>query len=534
MKSAFFTILTLLIFIRSGAQQPGPEWDKITSGKWGKPFRQLQLHSSADQSLQQAWMYTTTSAIPQPLVVSLHTWNGDFSQEDPVAAEAMLRNWNYIHPDFRGANTKPEACGSNLVLSDISDAIRYMISTGLVDTSAIHVVGVSGGGYTALMAYMLLDEPVRTFSAWVPLSDLNNWYRETQARGLKYANDLEKVATVDGQLKLIVLNERSPLQLPCTHSRIKNRELQLYTGIHDGYTGSVPVSHTLLFFNKAAACLQPGKPADQIPDADIISLLARRTTPYQPGDLTVYGRKIHYRQQLPGLSVTVFEGGHEMLAPAVLSLLPGQAVAQQLRIVTIGDSNGALPYGWPAQLRKLLPFANLQNFSMAGNTIGFDNLGQEKLNTLRNIEKYLTASAAAFKPGASPDFVFIGLGTNDTKDIFSNRQDEVPEHLNQLISSIGQYYTARQQPCPVICILAAPPLNELRADTAKYKGCSARIVRNNRKFAAIAGRQQVLLIDPYETIRHTADSFIPDGIHLNPAGQFICASRLAAFIQNRQ
>lgn len=527
MKAAFFILFALFLSGLISAQPQDPEWDKITAGKWGTPFRLVQIPSTADQSVQQAWQYTSTAIRPQPLVVSLHTWSGDFTQEDPLAAEALLRNWNYIHPDFRGANTKPEACGSKLVLADLKDAIRYMINTGRVDTSAIHVVGVSGGGYTTLMAYLQLDMPVRSFNAWVPLSDLGSWHKESMARGLKYAKDLEQVATVNGQFKVEELDYRSPLQLNCNSDLLKHRELHLYTGIHDGYSGSVPVSHSLLFYNKMADCLQPGKPEYRIPDSVIIALLARRTMPVRPGDKTVFGRKIHYQQQLPGLSVTVFEGGHEMLAPVALSLLSGQLYGKQLQVVTIGDSNGALPYGWPVQLKKLLPASTLLNFSMAGNTIGFDNLGQEKLNTLRNIDQFLTLSAETV-----PDYIFIGLGTNDTKDIFSKRQPEVATNMAELIRKINGFYTNRGMSQPRICILAAPPVNEQRADTAKYKGCAERIVRNNRKFEKLSEQEQVYFLDPYKMIRNNINAFTTDGIHLNPAGQFVCASALAAFIQS--
>lgn len=528
MKAALFFLFSLLLTAHIRAQPQDPEWDKITSGKWGTPFRLVQIPSTADQAVQPAWQYTSTAIRPQPLVVSLHTWSADFTQEDPLAAEALLRNWNYIHPDFRGANTKPEACGSKLVLADLKDAIRFMINTGRVDTTAIHLVGVSGGGYTTLMAYLKLDMPIRSFNAWVPLSDLGSWYKESIARGLKYAKDLEQVATINGQFKPEELDNRSPLQLKGNIELLKNRELYLYTGIHDGYTGSVPISHSLLFYNKMAAFLQPGKPEYPIPDSVIIALLARRTTPVQPGDKTVFGRKIHYQQQLPGLSVTVFEGGHEMLAPAALSLLPGQFYGKQLQVITIGDSNGALPYGWPAQLRKLLPAASVHNYSMAGNTIGFDNLGQERLNTLRNIDQFLATAA-----GTVPDIIFIGLGTNDTKDIFSTRQQEVIRNMEELIRKINNFYTKQALQSPAICILAVPPVNEQTADTAKYKGCADRIVRNNRKFENLSKELKVFFLDPYKSIRSGINPFTNDGVHLNPSGQFVCATELAAFIQSR-
>ena len=79
----------------------------------------------------------------------MHTWSGDYNQEDPLAKEVLLRDWNYIHPDFRGPNNNSNACGSSLVITDLEDAIQFAINHGIVDTANTHIIGVSGGGYAA-------------------------------------------------------------------------------------------------------------------------------------------------------------------------------------------------------------------------------------------------------------------------------------------------------------------------------------------------------------------------------------------------
>lgn len=114
---------------------------------------------------------------------------------------------------------------------------------------------------------------------------------------------------------------------------------------------------------------------------------------------------------------------------------------KKLTILTIGDSNGTFEYSWPQQLKKSLPNSTVINKSISGNTIGFDNLDRAELNTVKNINRYLEE---VFKEIGSPknfDYVFINLGTNDTKRIFVDRQKEVPENMSLLIRLIRQYFT---------------------------------------------------------------------------------------------
>src|SRR5690606_22567060 len=146
--------------------QQDPAWDNTAKTAWPSAFQQVEIPSSIDATRQKAYFFKSSQKRPQPLVVSLHTWSGDYQQSDPLTKEILARDWNYIHPDFRGANNKPESMGSSLVLSDIKDAIKYAIKNGNVDTMEVHIIGVSGGGYATLCAFMQLDYPVRSFSAW--------------------------------------------------------------------------------------------------------------------------------------------------------------------------------------------------------------------------------------------------------------------------------------------------------------------------------------------------------------------------------
>ncbi|KPL08675.1 MAG: hypothetical protein AMS26_24280, partial [Bacteroides sp. SM23_62] len=159
---------------------------------WPGPFHEVNIPSTLDKSHQKAMFLPASGDSPQPLIVSLHTWSGDYRQKDPLASLIHKKGWNYIHPDFRGTSTRPEACGSEKVIPDIEDAILYAMKNGNVDPGNIHVIGTSGGGYATLLMYMKTTLDIRSFSAWVPISDLVDWYRASRSRGLEYAGDILK------------------------------------------------------------------------------------------------------------------------------------------------------------------------------------------------------------------------------------------------------------------------------------------------------------------------------------------------------
>jgi hypothetical protein len=258
MIGKIFILITVLCVIIPGASGQGLKPGENPINKiWPAKFVSVDIISSADGSIQKAWYYRSESNDPQPLIVSLHTWTGDYNQEDPLTKEILLRDWNYIHPDFRGINNKPQACGSDLVIPDIYDAIIYAVKNGNVDTSNVHIIGVSGGGYATLLAFMKLNYPVRSFHAWASISNLADWYRETKDRGLRYANDLEMVTTNGKGFDQAEAIKRSPVFMEYHPEIRRGASLSIYEGINDGYTGSVPVSQSINMFNKLAKEMYP-------------------------------------------------------------------------------------------------------------------------------------------------------------------------------------------------------------------------------------------------------------------------------------
>jgi lysophospholipase L1-like esterase/pimeloyl-ACP methyl ester carboxylesterase len=517
------------------AQKPEAQWDNTNLKNWGNEFKQVQIRSSSDSSWQKAWFYRSLRSTPQPLIISLHTWSGNYNQEDPLAKEVLLRDWNYIHPDFRGANNTPNACGSPLVLADLEDAIRFAVKNGTVDTTNVHLIGVSGGGYAALLAYMKLNYPVKSFNAWVPISNLSDWYWESKGRNAKYATDIEQVAMKDNKMDWKELDSRSPFMLPFPADKRKNATLNIYAGVHDGYTGSVPISHSILFYNKIAAELYPRDISKQVADSTLMSLVIRQLNPFADTTSRLGGRKIYLYKKLPELSLTIFEGGHEMLVPQALTLPPIDEAKNltSFSILTIGDSNGAFDFGWPQQMMKLLPYSTVINKSVSGNTIGFDNLDKPQLNTLTNINSYLDETFTKLSAKAELDFIFIGLGTNDAKSVFEDRQKEVAANMSALLLKINNYFKEHNKKTPHICIITPSPMDELKVDAAKYGGGNLRIQENNKQFSKISVSNHVDFIDSYSTLKVNFSEKTTDGIHLNEKAQFELATIILAYINQK-
>jgi len=266
----------------------------------------------------------------RPLVVALHTWSHDYRQDD-VSAEyfdrCRARDWNCIFPDFRGANNTPAACGSEAAMRDILDAVEWAMDEFAVDPRRIFLVGASGGGHMTLQTASHYPSTWTAVSAWVPISDIARWHRETTERGMAYAEHVElccggppgSSAAVDGEYR-----SRSPL-IELWRAHIVPTDIN--AGIHDGHggtfggAGSVPVGHSVRAFNELAKAA--GRTTDIIPE-DAIAVIEKEER--IPESVTTetredpdYGRDIHLRRQSGLARLTLFEGGHEIIYDAAFA-----------------------------------------------------------------------------------------------------------------------------------------------------------------------------------------------------------------------
>lgn len=541
MNRLFF--LSLLFFLGNTSEffaQTEPLWDNTTKNKPSQELQEVEIISSTDCKIQKAFVYKTKSKIRKPLIVSLHTWSGDYTQKDPLVNDVMARDWNYIHPDFRGANNKPEATCSTLVLSDIEDAIDFALKHTNADPQEVHIIGVSGGGLATLYAYMNIQYPVKSFSAWVPISDIDAWYWESVGRKQKYADDIVKSVSVDTVYNREEALRRSPLWQKFPKEKRENSQFYIYTGIHDGYIGSVPITHSINMYNRLVGDLKyntsnlddimkkANSDSDLISEKKVIDLVTKRMNPLHKVNSVIFNRPVHLTRQYQNIRLTVFEGGHEQI-PQALALLPHSYIAStKYNILTIGDSNGQNKGGWVDQLKMMMPNTRIVNNSRSGRTIGFDNLGNKELNALRNIDDFL--NEAKHKIGQDKyDYVIVCLGTNDAKNEFSEKQDEVIANFEKLLQKIKTHQFIKNSN-PKLIFITPPPMRSTDVEY-KYQGGNERLSLLVPELKRIAKQKNFQVIDIYHPLQKIFNHYAPDGVHMVPSGQRIIAEKVVEEIK---
>ncbi|WP_459061864.1 alpha/beta hydrolase family protein [Stenotrophomonas sp. PSU-St15] len=290
--------------IISKAKSARDQWDNTVAKEWPAEFV-VQTTSKG----QKLFAHAPKELGKRPLVISLHTWSGSYDQHDQLAPYAAANGWNYVHPQVQGPNNHPGACLSDAVLADIEDAYDWAIGNMDVDVSNVVVVGVSGGAYTALGSMLKSKIPAKAYFAWVPITDLAAWRNQSAKRNQKYLADIEACAAVAGAYSLDEARRRSPMNIPLVEGR-KYPQLHLFAGLHDGFNGSVPTSHSILFYNRLAK--HYGASESDLVNAEQMAAITTLASEVESEDL-IGDRDIHLRRTVPGVSLTVFDGGHEML-----------------------------------------------------------------------------------------------------------------------------------------------------------------------------------------------------------------------------
>jgi pimeloyl-ACP methyl ester carboxylesterase len=313
----------LLIDLNVRAQDTSLRVNDTVPKNYPEDFLQVEIISKMDNSIQPAIFYKTSSSEKKPLIIALHSWSGNYLKRDPRALKIKELNWNYIHPDFRGRNNTPEACGSPLVVSDIEDAIDFAIKNSNVDETQIHIIGGSGGAYATLISYMKIGHKIKSFSAWNPITNLIDWYYESLGRQERYADDIFKATSSDKELNMEEAIKRSPVFMDYPGGIREEAKLYIYHGIHDGYLGSVPISHSLNFYNELIKQIDSEEQHALISEKDIMDLLVKRCYPLIIENYEMLGdRKIHYKRNYKNIQIIIFEGRHEFLGHFAVDLIP--------------------------------------------------------------------------------------------------------------------------------------------------------------------------------------------------------------------
>lgn len=273
------------------------------------------------------WAPESAATTKTPLLVFLHSWSADFSQDNSKWLRPCIRHgWIWVHPDFRGVNQTPKACGSRFARQDILDAVDFARQQWEVDPARIYLAGVSGGGHMSLLMAGHHPDRFSAVSAWVGPTDLAEWYRFHNPSGSpgKYAQMIASSlggppgfsGEVDADYR-----DRSPV----FHLHLSGSlPVSIMTGVEDGHTGSVPVSHSLEAYNAIAR----GHGDPVISEAEIEQLVRKKSLERpQAGDTADYPhleRAIHLHRRSGHSEVTVFAGGHESLPDAAFHWLAQQ------------------------------------------------------------------------------------------------------------------------------------------------------------------------------------------------------------------
>lgn len=295
-------------------------------------IREVSYFSELDKSMQLAFFAPASGTEKRPVVVALHTWSADHHQDSSnYFSRCAERNWHCIFPRFRGPNWQTEACGSDLVVSDIAGALAYVKANYPVDEERIYLVGGSGGGHASLLLAGRHPELWSAVSAWCPISDVAKWHASCRICGRKdvsiYADHIEQACGGDPQKDPQVFADamkRSPVTyLPDARGKLI---VDISTGIHDGHTGSVPVSQALEAFNILAA------EDDRLSDDEIDFIVKNQAIPagmeYLDEDPVFGDYKVLFRRESGLVRITLFEGSHNLLCDPAMAFLGKQQLGK--------------------------------------------------------------------------------------------------------------------------------------------------------------------------------------------------------------
>ena len=314
-----FAVIVALLAVTStpvGAQQlPALTETTVTSSLDGKPQSVLY------------WAPKAAAQRPTTLFVFLHSWSSGYKQNNSKWQKvAVEQGWIFLHADFRGKNNTPQACGSKFARQDILDAMDFICGRFKVDRSRIYLCGVSGGGHMSMLMAGHHPDRFSAVSAWVGISDLAEWYRFHLKDGKpqRYAQMIQAcLQGPPGTSKAIDADYKDRSPLFHIH-KVGDLPVDIFAGVNDGHTGSVPVSHSIKAFNQIAKA--HGNAV--VTDDEIEQLWSQRKldAPRESDKAvdTTLGREIKLRRTSNSSRLTIFDGGHESIPAAAVEWLKRQ------------------------------------------------------------------------------------------------------------------------------------------------------------------------------------------------------------------
>lgn len=248
-----------------------------------------------------------------PLLLDLHPWNNHWLElREPLFVRFAALDWHVVRPDFGGPVRRSGHCCSAAVIAAIDRALALAHAAGVPGQAPLLVLGESGGGMTAACWLARGQGRPRQVQLWGAIADLPLWARQSVVAQPAIAADVQQCSGT-ALPSPVVLDYRD--KLPGTR-------IEILAGIHDGFAGTVPPTHSLSLFHHLA---RQGGGTDLTQAAASDDILLRRLLVERVGDGGAYpplapGRPVHLRRQAGSVTLTLFEGGHELLPETVLAL----------------------------------------------------------------------------------------------------------------------------------------------------------------------------------------------------------------------
>jgi hypothetical protein len=279
---------------------------------------EVTIRSTKDGTAQPAMFFvpepanTRTGGSGAPLIVSLHSWSTGHAKYD--AYESTLRgcqkrSWAFISPHFRGGNSRPEACGSDLAVQDVLDAVAYAQAQAAIDPQHIYAVG------SAHMPLVLAHRAPRIWagiSAWLPITDLAAFHEFNRTERARYSDMVEGCCggapgrpDTDSEYR-----RRSPVHFLAAAAGVP---IDINVGIFDGHRGDiVPVDQSLRAFNVLVRA--NGRSESALTEQQVLELTREARVPpdlqWKGGAEFDRQYAILLRRSGGPVRLTIYDGGH--------------------------------------------------------------------------------------------------------------------------------------------------------------------------------------------------------------------------------
>jgi hypothetical protein len=151
------------------------------------------------------------------------------------------------------------------------------------------------------------------------MTDLVAWYKEGKIRNNDYAQNILDCTGSKNELNIEKARQKSPMYWHTPVEKLNNTKLYIYAAIYDGVQGSVPITHSINFYNKILEDMLVSDISKYVSIEEKSNLLEKLEPVGEFGNIA--DRKIFLKKVYGNLSLIVFEGNHEMLTEYALNEL---------------------------------------------------------------------------------------------------------------------------------------------------------------------------------------------------------------------